>query len=79
MALDDSGDQFRVTSYRYIVIAMILLLLAIGAGLYFNREFGRVPARIAESDETMLKTDSMRHGAIRPFSATSIPVRRTSL
>jgi len=50
-----------VTSYRYIVIAMILLLLAIGAGLYFNREFGRVPARIAESDETMLKTDSMRH------------------
>ena len=50
-----------MTSYRYIVIAMILLLLAIGAGLYFNREFGRVPARIAESDETMLKTDSMRH------------------
>ncbi|MEO9903402.1 HAMP domain-containing sensor histidine kinase [Nisaea sp.] len=61
MALDDSGDQIRVTSYRHIIFALIVIVSAIAAGLYFNREFSLVPSRIAESNEAMWKTDSMRH------------------
>ena len=50
-----------MNSPRFILIVLLVMIVAIAIGLYFNRELNRVPKRISESNETMLKTDSMRH------------------
>ena len=50
-----------MSSPRYIIMALVVLSASIAIGVYFDRELSRVPKRIAESNETMLKTDSMRH------------------
>lgn len=50
-----------MTPRRYLTILLIGAAALITTGAYFYREVNRIPVRIAESDETMLKTDSMRH------------------
>lgn len=46
---------------RYAPVLIVFSVIVFSYLLYLKKEWNLIPVRIAKSDETMLKTDSMRH------------------